>query len=74
MFCRLRQIGVMLAAVAVVSCGSKGEGLFHSEEQAVVVSPLAEQLGFSKDRPLVMGMNTSYAPLQYVDDKGTPSG
>lgn len=64
----------MVAAVAVVSCGSKGEGLFHSEEQAVVVSPLAEQLGFSKDRPLVMGMNTSYAPLQYVDDKGTPSG
>ncbi len=74
MFCRLRQIGVMVAAVAVVSCGSKGEGLFHSEEQAVTVSPLAEQLGFSKDRPLVMGMNTSYAPLQYVDDKGTPSG
>ena len=74
MFCRLRQIGVMVAAVAVVSCGSKSEGLFHSEEQAVVVSPLAEQLGFSKDRPLVMGMNTSYAPLQYVDDKGTPSG
>lgn len=74
MFCRLRQIGVMVAAVAVVSCGSKGEGLFHSEEQAVVVSPLAEQLGFSKDRPLVMGMNTSYAPLQYVDDHGRPSG
>lgn len=74
MFCRFRQIGAMVAAVAVVSCGSKSEGLFHSEDQAVVVSPLAEQLGFSKDRPLVMGMNTSYAPLQYVDDKGTPSG
>jgi len=47
--------------------------LFHPQ-QTVTVSPLAKKLGYSKDRPLVMGMNTSYAPLQYVDDHGRPSG
>ena len=47
--------------------------MFHPQ-QTVTVSPLAKKLGYSKDRPLVMGMNTSYAPLQYVDDHGRPSG
>ena len=42
--------------------------------EAVAVSPFAQKMGYTKDHPLVMGMNTSYAPLQYVDDKGTPSG
>ena len=42
--------------------------------EAVAVSPFAQKMGYKKDHPLVMGMNTSYAPLQYVDDKGTPSG
>ncbi len=74
MFNRLRLLLMLIAVLTVTSCGSKHAGLFHAEEQAVTVSPLAEQLGFSKERPLVMGMNTSYAPLQYVDDKGTPSG
>ena len=35
---------------------------------------LAEHFGFSKDHRLVMGMNAAYAPLQYVDDNGTPCG
>ena len=75
MCCRMcKSVFAVLVALTVVACNGKGGGLFHSEEKTVVVSPLAEQLGFSKDRPLVMGMNTSYAPLQYVDDKGTPSG
>ena len=39
-----------------------------------MVSPLAKELGYTKDRPLVMGMNTSYAPLQYVNDEGVPCG
>ena len=74
MFNRLGLLLMLIAALTVSSCGSRRAGFFHTEEQAVTVSPLAKQLGFSKDRPLVMGMNTSYAPLQYVDDKGTPSG
>jgi ABC-type amino acid transport substrate-binding protein len=65
---------MLIAALTVSSCGSRRAGFFHTEEQAVTVSALAKQLGFSKDRPLLMGINTSYAPLQYVDDKGTPSG
>ena len=55
------------------SCSREWKKLFHPQ-QTVTVSPLAKKLGYSKDRPLVMGMNTSYAPLQYVDDHGRPSG
>lgn len=40
----------------------------------MTVSALATELGYSKERPLVMGMNTSYAPLQYVNEDGSPSG
>ena len=54
---------VMLAG-AVESC----------DDKAPSISPLAQKLGFNKERPLVMGMNTSYAPLQYVNDQGVPSG
>jgi signal transduction histidine kinase len=50
------------------------KSMFQSSGDAVVVSPLATELGYSKERPLVMGMNTSYAPLQYVNDQGAPSG
>lgn len=59
---------------ALVACGDSIRHLFERREQAVTVSPLATELGYSKERPLVMGMNTSYAPLQYVDDNGAPSG
>ena len=73
-YSRFIHVCLLLAALVTVACSSDWDGLFHPEDEAVVVSPLAERLGFSKDQPLVMGMNTSYAPLQYVDDKGTPSG
>ena len=73
-----RQLGILLACASclwmLTACTSSIKKLFGTADEAVVVSPLAKELGFSKDRPLVMGMNTSYAPLQYVDDKGTPSG
>ena len=57
----------------LASCSKEWKRLLHPQ-QTVAVSPLAQKLGYSKDRPLVMGMNTSYAPLQYVDDQGRPSG
>lgn len=56
------------------ACGDSLKEFFNPSDDDFVVSPLAETLGFSKERPLVMGMNTSYAPLQYVDGRGTPSG
>ena len=70
----LRMLIVCACSWALVSCTDSMKELFHTSEEAVVVSPLAKELGFSKDRPLVMGMNTSYAPLQYVDDEGVPCG
>lgn len=63
----------MLSLLSVM-CTDSGDSIFNPSEEETVVSPLARQLGFSKDHPLVMGMNTSYAPLQYVDEKGTPCG
>jgi len=71
---RLALSALLLVAFGCVSCRQGAGPLFSSDDEAVVVSPLAKRLGFSKDRPLVMGMNTSYAPLQYVDDEGAPRG
>ncbi len=65
---------LLLGVVLCTACNDSLDELFRSTEEEPVVSPLATKLGFSKERPLVMGMNTSYAPLQYVDDHGTPCG
>lgn len=65
---------LLLGVVLCTACNDSLEELFRPTEKEPVVSPLATKLGFSKERPLVMGMNTSYAPLQYVDDHGTPCG
>ncbi|MBQ8158294.1 MAG: transporter substrate-binding domain-containing protein [Prevotella sp.] len=65
---------LITVTVLLVGCDDKLPFSFLSNNQELKVSPLAEQLGFSKERPLVMGMNTSYAPLQYVDNQGRPSG
>ena len=66
---------ILLAAVTMMTaCSDDLKEIFAPSDESVAVSPLATELGFSKDRPLVMGMNTSYSPLQYTDDKGTPKG
>lgn len=65
---------ILLLLVLMSACGDSLKEFFNPSDDDFVVSPLAETLGFSKERPLVMGMNTSYAPLQYVDGRGTPSG
>ena len=31
-------------------------------------------LGFSKQKPLIFGLDTDYAPLEYVDEDGMPKG
>jgi len=63
---------VIIGVVAASSCRQVKRLLRHQD--VVTVSPLAKKLGYSQDRPLIMGMNTSYAPLQYVDEKGFPCG
>ena len=67
-------LAAILTVGLVSGCKEALKELLYPSEEAVVESALARELGFSKEQPLVMGMNTSYAPLQYVDDKGTPSG
>lgn len=34
----------------------------------------ADNLGYSKYHPLIIGLDLDYAPLQYVDDDGIPKG
>ena len=34
----------------------------------------ADNLGFTKDHPLVFGMDNDYAPLEYIDEDGKPRG
>ena len=58
----------------LVSCKNGVSEFIPAFDDEPIVSPLATELGFSKDRPLVMGMNTSYAPLQYVNSQGLPTG
>ena len=67
-------VAITILAVANVSCNENVEDLVFSRNDGRQVSKLAQDLGFSKERPLVMGMNTSYAPLQYVNNQGEPSG
>ena len=64
----------LLLLTFVVGCGDAGSVLTSVSSDTLTVSKLARQFGFSKERPLVMGMNTSYAPLQYVDEQGVPQG
>ena len=64
----------ILSAIVLVSCKYDASQFLLPFDDEPTVSPLATKLGFSKERPLVMGMNTSYAPLQYVNSQGMPSG
>ena len=34
----------------------------------------ADNLGYSKDKPLLFGIDMDYAPMEYVDEKGIPHG
>ena len=64
----------ILLAVVLFSCKNDVSEFMQAFDDEPNLSPLATELGFSKDRPLVMGMNTSYAPLQYVNSQGLPTG
>ena len=34
----------------------------------------ADNLGFTKDHPLVFGMDKDYAPMEYLDEQDNPCG
>ena len=41
----------------------------------MMVSPCqADYLGYTRDRPLIVGLDADFAPLQYVDEDGIPHG
>lgn len=39
-----------------------------------VLAANADNLGFSKEKPLLLGIDQDYPPLEYLDEKGNPSG
>ena len=38
------------------------------------IAASADKLGYSKDNPLIFGIDMDYAPMEYVDEKGIPHG
>ncbi len=75
---KIQRKQILLWAIALiggvtVSCSNEIKSLF-AHPDVVTVSPLAKKLGYTKESPLIMGMNIGYAPLQYVDDRGVPCG
>lgn len=41
---------------------------------AATLAVYADNLGYSKFKPLVIGLDLDYAPMQYVDEEGLPKG
>ena len=41
---------------------------------AFVIQTKADNLGYTKEKPLVFGIDMDYAPLEYIDDKGVAQG
>ena len=40
----------------------------------LALSASADNLGYSKYKPLLFGIDKDYAPMEYIDDKGIPRG
>ncbi len=40
----------------------------------LALSGKADNLGFTKDHPLVFGIDRDYPPMEYIDEEGHPSG
>ena len=40
----------------------------------LALSASAENLGYSKDKPLLFGIDMDYAPMEYIDERGIPRG
>ena len=40
----------------------------------LALSASADNLGYSKDKPLLFGIDMDYAPMEYIDGKGIPRG
>ena len=56
---------VFLSSITLLTC--------QSNEQ-MQPSELATKLGYSRQKPLLVGIDADYAPLEYVDMEGTPQG
>lgn len=56
---------IFSVCLTVVACSD------NDEKHA---SPLIHQLGFTKEDPLIIGIDENYAPLEYVDEEGQPQG
>ena len=58
---------ILLTAAICLSLSCQGNAAYEE-------SPLARQLGFSKQNPLIIGLDADYPPLEYVNSNGTPAG
>ena len=41
---------------------------------ALATEARADNLGYTKENPLIFGIDMDYPPLEYLDENGVPSG
>lgn len=46
----------------------------NDDDAMMQPSPLAHHLGYDRQNPLIFSIDVDYAPLEYVDESGTPRG
>lgn len=45
-----------------------------NDDEKMQPSPLATHLGYDRQNPLIFSIDADYAPLEFVDENGTPQG
>ena len=49
-------------------------GCSNDDDETMQPSPLSTHLGYNRQTPLIFSIDADYAPLEYVDENGTPKG
>jgi signal transduction histidine kinase len=57
----------LLISIFFTACSS-------DDDEMMQPSPLATHLGYDRQNPLIFSIDTDYAPLEFVDENGTPQG
>lgn len=57
----------LITCTLLMACSS-------DDDEMMQPSPLAAHLGYDRQNPLIFSIDADYAPLEFVDENGTPQG
>ncbi len=57
----------LITCTLLMACSS-------DDDEMMQPSPLATHLGYDRQNPLIFSIDADYAPLEFVDENGTPQG